>query len=96
MDAIKNLKSIPEKSSAIPNRKIENESIIIDVSGENLVYLNETGSRIWDEIDGQKSISAIAEIISNDYEVDYKNVVTDVENILNQLLSKNVISIKEL
>ena len=81
-------------------RKIEGEVIIIPlVAGigdleDDLYTLNETGQAIWEKMDGKKSIQAIIEELSSEYQMPVDIIRGDVEGIIKELARRRIIHSK--
>jgi len=53
--------------------------------------LNDTGSFIWNSIDGRRSAQEIAALLSESYEVSPEAALTDTEALLQELSSRKLI-----
>lgn len=67
--------SIPTRSAGVVFRKINNEYLLIpltnDIADMNSLYrMNETGAFIWELIDGQRSISEITGMLTDEFDVE--------------------------
>lgn len=54
---------------------------------ESIFTLNEVGARIWDLLDGCRSLSDITEVIVGEYAIDQETAARDVAEFLDQLES---------
>lgn len=89
------LKTILSHSTSIVSRKTGNEFILVPVANNiadmNSVYtLNETGAFIWEQINGERTIEEIINLLVNEYDIDRKAAETDtfafVENLNRYLI----------
>jgi hypothetical protein len=76
-------------------RRIAGETIVVPVTGDvadlDSVYtLNEVGSFIWQLIDGRRSAQAIAEAVTDEYDVPLERAVLDVDELLIALEAKGL------
>jgi hypothetical protein len=76
-------------------RRIAGETIIVPVTGRvadlDFIYtLNEVGSFIWHLIDGRRSVQAIAEVVSAEYDVSLERAALDVDELLTALEAKGL------
>ena len=81
-----------QKSSAIVSRNIADECILVPIRNnagdlESIYTLNEAGARIWQLIDGQRSLCDIKKIIVEEFEVDPQQAEEDLLELTNNLLS---------
>jgi hypothetical protein len=52
----------------------------------NSVYtLNETGAFIWEQIDGERTLGAIIEAMTDEYEIDHKTAESDVFSFIDNM-----------
>lgn len=72
---------------------IEGEAVILDLEGRMLRGLNPVGSRVWQLIDGQRSVRAVAEVIAAEFQVALSVVLADVEAFLADLHARRLIVI---
>jgi len=91
------LKSILSRSESVVTRKTGDEYVIVPVSNDiadmtSVYTLNETGAFIWEQIDGEKSISDIIMKVVNEYETDNitaeADVISFIENMREYLIIK--------
>jgi methyltransferase-like protein len=84
------LKSVPAHSSSIVTRKTGNEYVLVPVTNniadmDSVYTLNETGTFIWELIDGKKSVEDLIEAVIKEYDVDSISATTDVFSFINNL-----------
>lgn len=54
------------------------------------VYLNETGALIWELCDGKRTVSAIIEILSEQYPESGDQINRDVQEVIEQLVDRDI------
>lgn len=72
-----------QKSQDIVSRKIEDQFILIPICShvadlDSIYTLNETAARIYELIDGQKTLAEIKEILAEEFEVDKDTLEKDL------------------
>ena len=78
-------------------REIEGEVIIVPlVAGmgdmeDELFTLNETGRAVWARLDGKKSLKAVAEELSAEYQAPLGEIEKDVIGLAEELLKRKMI-----
>jgi len=77
------LKSILSRSESIVTRKTGSEYVLVPITNNiadmNSVYtLNETGAFIWEQIDGNRSVEEIINVLTDEYDIDFENAEGDV------------------
>ena len=79
-----------EKDESMVGRKIADELILVpttqNVADINYIYtLNELGARIWELIDGQRTVEEIRDAIVEEYEVSPDMTEADLIEFIQQL-----------
>jgi hypothetical protein len=62
---------------------------------EDIYILDGVGTRIWQLIDGKRSVKQIKEIVAKEYEVGLQQIEDDLSKIFKQLEKKNCIKVKD-
>ena len=87
---MQNLSECPQRAKNIASRIVENEAVVV-VPEEGLVrILNEVGARIWQLLDGNNSITTIANIISQEFNVSAAQAEQDSLDFIRQLQQKQM------
>lgn len=79
------------KNKKIPWRVVEEEAILVDVSGACIIHLDEVGAEIWNAIDGKRSIADIIQHIRDVFDTDGETAQKDTLEFIEQLLRKGLI-----
>ncbi|NWF76347.1 MAG: PqqD family protein [Nitrospirae bacterium] len=85
-----NLDRLYTKDSSVVFRKVAEEFILVPIKKradevDSIYTMNEVGSRIWELVDGEKSLSEIIDIILNEFEVSPEVAEKDIIEFINQL-----------
>lgn len=77
-------------------REVAGTFVIISTGSENLdfkgvITVNEVGALIWKGVEAGKSKDEILEKILSEYDVQKEIASTDMDEFLEQLISKNII-----
>ncbi len=85
------LNSVP-----VPNKtivyQIVNEEAVLVLPGEGKVkVLNKVGAFIWQQVDSQKTVREIIDLVVNDFDVDLQQAEMDTVKFLEDLAEKAVI-----
>lgn len=93
-------KTIPVRSDDIVSREIEGELIIVPIASgigdieDDLYSLNDTGRKIWDQIDGTRTLGDIAADLAQEYTAPVDEITRDVIGIVTELASRKIVLIK--
>ena len=85
------LTMIPEKKPDLIWRSLDDGTVIINPEQGDVKVLNEVGARVWELVDGQRSISQIAQEITQDYEVSFDDANKDLQDYLNIMIDQGLL-----
>lgn len=75
-------------------RIIEGEAILMPPGGGQLHAFNDVATRIWELLDGSKSVSDVIDQIYDEYEVQKSTAQKDVVSFIEKLLSMDALILK--
>ena len=73
-------------------RLIEGEAVILSLETKVLRGLNPVGSRVWELIDGQRSVEEIITAIVQEFDVTPQAAAEDVKRFVRELLDKSLVT----
>lgn len=76
---------VPAKHIAF--RNIGGQMVLVHALDETLLTLNETGTAIWERLDG-RGLQAIAREIHQQFQVSFEEAIADTEAFLTELEQK--------
>jgi len=80
-----------QKNPALAWREIDEETVIIS-PGESVMHeLNDTGSFVWRNIDGQLSAMDLAGLLVEQYDVTQDVALTDTLSLLEELSARKLL-----
>lgn len=79
------------KKEKIPWRVIDNEAVIVHLSGNSVLQLNDVGRYIWERIDGTTRLSEIVRSVVEAYETDRTTASADATVFIEQLVEKDLV-----
>ena len=85
------LMMIPEKSPDLIWRSLDDGTVIINPEQGDVKVLNDVGARVWELVDGQRSIDQIALEITQDYEVSLDDANKDLKDYLNVMIDQGLL-----
>jgi len=86
------IKYIPKRRTDIISQDIDRESLILDSNGGVIHQLNPTASMIWQNCDGSKSISDIANILAENYLIGEDVAIKDVLETIISFQEKSLLN----
>ena len=93
-----NLNDRPIKITEVISKVLENpeplqtEAVLVLPQKGQVKVLNEVGARIWELIDGKRSIGEIAQLIHGQYEVDQQQAETDIMEFISDLINRELVT----
>ena len=73
-------------------RLIAGEAVILSLDTKVLRGLNDVGSRVWDLIDGQRTVDDIVDVIVEEFDVPRAQAAVDVDAFTHELLDKGLVA----
>lgn len=73
-------------------REIASDTFVMDVERSELHDLNAVGGRIWELIDGRRSVAVIVDALTAEFEVDRARAESEVSAYLDILREKGLIA----
>ena len=83
---------IPAKAPATASRLITGEAVILSLDTKVLRGLNAVGSRVWELIDGQRTVDDIVDVIVAEFEVSRIAAAADLDAFMRQLVDKGLVT----
>jgi len=80
-----------QKNPALAWREIDDETVIISPQDSVMHELNNTGSFLWKNIDGDKSAAELAELLAANYEVTPDIALSDTQALLEEMSSRKLV-----
>lgn len=84
----------PRLHPQVAGRMIGNEAVLVLADTGQVMVLNEVGGRIWELVDGSRTVADIARILVDEYEVSEEQALQDVTEFVQQLMEKRVLTME--
>ncbi|MHC4627085.1 MAG: PqqD family protein [Planctomycetota bacterium] len=81
----------PKRSEDTASRVVDGEAVIVIPQKGVVTVLNETGSGIWQLLDGRNSIEDITNIISSEFDVPREQAEKDTLGFIEELIEKEMV-----
>jgi hypothetical protein len=93
---MKDLQKKYRRSEDLVYRKIQDETILVPIKDNvgdmgSIYNLNEVGSFIWEQLDGEKTLLDITNMIVEEFEVSPEQAQADLREFVSQLKEINAI-----
>lgn len=91
-----NLKVHPLKGSSVVCTELpDGEAILLNLEKKYFYTLNEIALRIWNLIDGRRSISDIINVLLKEYDIDRSRLTKSVSRQIKEFVTNGLIVVKE-
>ncbi len=85
-----NLNNIYQQNNNCVAREVDDEIVIVPVQDnlaemDYLYTLNETAAFIWNQLDGKRTLDEIAQIMTENFDVDYETAAIDVLKTIKEI-----------
>ena len=74
-------------------QSVDDETLILDIEGNNIHQLNFTASFIWSLCVEEVSMDQLAELYAEHFQIEHATAKRDVENVINQLTEIGLIKV---
>jgi len=92
MDAVSPL-SVPRRPPHLAWQDIAGEAVVLDAKARVLRGLNATGARVWDLIDGVRTVEDIAATLAAEWVRDLSPTLADVLGFVEALRDRGLVEI---
>jgi hypothetical protein len=82
----------PLQAEGVVTRELDGEVVLLDLSNEEYYSLNDVGSRVWELMDGERTVTVIVDAVVAEYEVERAEVEADVLALLGALADEGLVS----
>ena len=72
-------------------QQVEGDSVLLDIDSGEYFSLNEVGGFVWGKCDDSTSVSAIADAICTEFDVDRATALGDVIELLDELAQAGLV-----
>jgi hypothetical protein len=90
---VRDLDSIPRRDPTVVSRLLDDEAVLVHPVQGKVRVLNPVGARVWELVDGQRTVAAIIEAIAAEYQADPARVEIDVTAFCVDLAQRGVLVI---
>lgn len=98
MEPSADMNTVYKISPNVISKKLEGQVMIVPLVSnvgnleDDLFQLNETGTLVWELLDGKNRLRDIVDILSKSYDVPCHIIEKDTLELVKQLIEKNLIS----
>jgi hypothetical protein len=82
----------PVHHPATASRLFSGEAVVITPAENTVRMFNRVGSRIWELMDGVRSVEDIAVVLAEEYQVSAENALVSVHRFVDELAARGLVS----
>jgi hypothetical protein len=86
------LEAIPRRTPSVASRTLDGEAVLVHPEQGKVTVLNGVGARLWELMDGQHTISEMARMIAEEYEVSQIKAETDALAFCQNLAGRGLLT----
>jgi hypothetical protein len=86
------LNTVLSKSPDAASRTYDGQATIVLPSRAEVKVLNEIGSRVWDSIDGRRTLGQILDVLLEDYDIPREEAERDMLEFVGELRTHGMVS----
>jgi Coenzyme PQQ synthesis protein D (PqqD) len=83
----------PVPHAQVAARIIDDQAVVVLADSGEVNVFNAVGTRIWELVDGTRTVQQIADAIHSEYEVTPEEAQRDVEEFIGKLIEANAITL---
>ncbi len=84
------LSTIVRRQPGADDSTLDGELVVLDADGRMVRALNGTAARVWQLLDGQRSIADICNVLAAEFDAQAAAIEADVLSFLNDLCRKQL------
>jgi hypothetical protein len=86
------LNTVLSKSNDAASRTYDGQATIVLPSRAEVKVLNEIGSKVWDSIDGRRTLGQILDTVLEDYDIPREQAERDMLDFVGELRTQGMVS----
>ena len=85
----------PTPHPQVAARVVDGSALIVLADSGEVNVLNPVGTRMWELMDGTRTVQEIADTICDEYDVTSQQSLADVEELVSQLMGANALVLQD-
>lgn len=85
----------PVPHPQVASRIVDGEALLVLADSGEVTVLNGVGSRVWELVDGSRSVAQIVDSLVEEYEMTRDEVQQDVTSFIRELIENKILVLKE-
>lgn len=85
--------AIPRRNPSVASSTLDGEAVIVHVEQRKIAVFNGVGARLWELVDGQRTIRDIARVIADEFEVSLEKAESDALAFCHDLAGRGLLTL---
>jgi antirestriction protein len=73
-------------------KRIDQNTVLVDIATSNIFELNETGTRIWELLSQELNVEQIVQHLASEFEVEDSQAAEELRTLLSQLRDQGLVT----
>ena len=83
----------PRRAAGVSYEVVEGQAVVIDPEGRELITLNEVGTQIWEQLDGERGVTELVDSLLGNFDgVSRDEFERDVRAYLDELREAGILA----
>jgi coenzyme PQQ biosynthesis protein PqqD len=83
----------PRRAAGVSYEVVDGQAVVIDPEGRELITLNEVGTQVWEQLDGERGVTEIVDALLGKFEgVSRDDFERDVRAFLDELREAEILA----
>lgn len=88
------LDDVVERARKVAWQSVAGETVLVRGADQTALGLSEVASRLWDLLDGRRTVGQIVEAVCGDFEVPAETARADILRFLDDLASRRLVTVR--
>ena len=89
------LTDVVAHTPGVVSRMVDGEAVLVDPKKGMVRVLNPAGARIWETIDGRRTVAELATVIAAEYGIEAARAEADTIAFCEDLVRRNVLTVSK-
>jgi len=86
--------SVFQRNTDIVSSEFDGETVMMDTSFEKYFGMRAVGTRIWQLLESDQTLSSLCEVLTQEYEVEAEQCMQDILPFIEDLLKQEMIQVR--
>lgn len=88
------LSDVPCRAAGVVGRLVDGEAVLVHPGQGKVRVLNAVGARLWDLVDGERTVAEVARAVADEYDVDLGTAQADAVRFLADLAGRGLLEVR--